>query len=123
MINHEGLLRNGRGVVRIWLHADPAQEDVAQAPDEAIAGTKRKAVADQAPDHSHDSHERKTLHHGGEHVLLAHQSAIKQSEARACHHQHQRRTHKHPGIVSRTLGFGHGLFKLRNALIFELHWP
>ena len=44
--------------------------------------------------------------------LLPHQPAVKQSQARAGHHQHQRGADQHPGVVAGALGGFHRGFEV-----------
>ena len=68
------------------------------------------------PQHGDERHHGEALHHGGQHVLLAHQAAIEQRQPGAGHHQHQRGADQHPGVVGRAFGVGDLLLQLRNAV-------
>ena len=46
------------------------------------------------------------MHHRPQHVLRAHQPAVKQDQARRRHHQNEGRAHQQPGIVARVDGRG-----------------
>ncbi len=97
---HIGRLRNGRRqrVGRIQAHA--AQEESAQSADEPIARRERQAVADDHPQHGHQTGDGEALHQRGEHVFLAHHAAIEQRQTGNGHHQHQRGGGQHPGVVA-----------------------
>ena len=106
LIDHEGLLRDGGRVVRVRSGAYSAQEGVLESSEEAIARPEAQAVPDDRPQHCDDCHHGETLHHGGQNILLAHQSAIEQRQAGAGHQQDQRCAGQHPGVISGTLGIG-----------------
>ncbi len=80
LIDHEGLQRNGRGIVRIGRRADAMQKEVLKISDEAVAGAEGETEADNAPNHGHDGHHGKALHHGGQNIFLANQAAVKQRQ-------------------------------------------
>ncbi len=97
---HIGRLRNGRRqrVGRIQAHA--AQEEPAQSADEPVARRESQAVADDHPQHGHQTGDGEALHQRGEHVFLAHHAAIEQRQTGNGHHQHQRGGGQHPGVVA-----------------------
>ena len=68
---------------------------------------EHQAVAADRPEQGDHRHHGEALHHGAEHVLLAHQAAVEQSQAGARHHQHQRGADQHPGVVAGRLGGGY----------------
>ena len=109
LVNHKGLMRNRARVVCIRRAADAVQEQVSKIADERRSLAKRQAVTHHAPNNRHQSHHDEALHHGGEHVLLAHQPAVKQRQTRSGHHQDQGGADQHPGVVAGALsGFGGG---------------
>jgi hypothetical protein len=66
---------------------------------------------------------KEALHHGAEHVLLAHDSAVEEGQSGAAHHQHQGGRDEHPGVVAGGLRggdggglLGHLLLQCRNAV-------
>jgi len=89
LVDHEGLLGNGGGVVGVGGERNAAQEEVLEAADEGRAVAEGQRVAHDSPENGDQAHHGKALHHGGEDVLLAHQAAIEQSEAGPCHQQNQ----------------------------------
>ena len=80
-----------------------------------IAFVKDQAVAEECPQNGNHRHQNKALHHGGQHILLPHQSAVEKRQARACHHQNQGRAHQHPGVIPGAAGIRHLLFKCGDA--------
>jgi hypothetical protein len=107
LVDHERLVGNGGGVERVGFGSHAAQEEVAQVADERVARGEHQAVAADRPQQGDDGHHGEALHHGAEHVLLAHQAAIEQSQAGAGHHQHERGTDQHPGVIAGRLGSGY----------------
>jgi hypothetical protein len=111
LVDHEGLERDGRRIVAVGLRTHAPQEDVVQATDEAVAGAEGEAVADNGPKDRNHGHHGKTLDHGSEDVLFAHQAAVEEREARSGHHQHECGAGEHPGVVSGGFGIGGGGFQ------------
>ena len=116
LIDHEGLQRNGRGIVGIRRRAHAVQEQVLKISDEAIAGTKSQAEPDNAPNDGHDGHHGKALHHGGQYIFPAHQAAVKQRQPGPGHQQNQRRTDQHPRVIGVAAGRGYLVLEVRNLL-------
>jgi len=87
-------VRNGA----VLLHADAAQAGIGERSDRAAAGRKREGVAEQRPHHGDGAERDEAHHHRVEHVLRAHETAVKERE-RGRHQEHQRRGHQHPGDV------------------------
>ena len=85
LIDHEGGLRNGAGVIGIRVGADAAEESVLESADHRAISAERQAVADQRPEDRDHRHEHETLHHDGEHVLAADQAAVEKRQAWAGH--------------------------------------
>ena len=80
---------------------DTAQECESKSADEWIAIIECEAIADKGPDHADNGHQDEALHHGREYVFTSHQSAIKQCQSGAGHHQHQSGADQHPcGIAA-----------------------
>ena len=111
LVNHEGLLGDGAAVVGVGRERDAAQEDVLKAADEAVSCSKCQRIAHQRPQNRDEPHHGETLHHGAQNVLAADQAAIKESQTRSRHQQHQCGGDQHPGIISRGLGIANGLLK------------
>ncbi len=120
LIDHEGLRRNGCGVIRIRLRAHAMQKKIMKSPDKAVSFAKRQAVPDDCPNHGDHGHQGETLHHGGQHVFFAHQTTIEERQARAGHQQHQRGAHEHPGIVGGAFGVGNLLFQPGDAVALRV---
>ena len=68
----------------------------------AVARAESQAVADERPEHRDHGHHGEALHHGAEHVFLAHQAAVEKRQSGPGHHQHQRRADQHPGVIGGT---------------------
>ena len=117
LINHEGCLRNGSGVIGIWIGADAAQERMLEPADDRTVSAKRQAVAHQGPQNGNHRHEHEALHHDGQHVFAAYQAAIEKGQARAGHEQNQRGAYQHPGIVSGRLCGTDALIQLRELVV------
>ncbi len=49
LVDHEGLQRDGGGVIRVGLRAHSAQEEIVQAADETASRSEGETVADQGP--------------------------------------------------------------------------
>ena len=49
LVDHEGLLRNGCGVVGVGCGAHSAQKDMAEAADEAVAVRQRQGCSRRSP--------------------------------------------------------------------------
>ena len=107
LVDHERLVGNGGGVERVGGRSNVAQEQVAQVADERVARAEHQAVAAHRPQQGDHRHHGEALHHGAEHVLLAHQPAVEQSQAGTRHHQHQRGADQHPGVIAGRLGGGY----------------
>ena len=104
---HEGLRGHGGRVVGVWRSADAFQEKVlGEAADEGIPIAEGQAVADDKPEHRHERHEEHALHHGREDVLRAHETAVKEREARPGHHQDEGGADEQPGVVAGVDGWG-----------------
>jgi hypothetical protein len=108
LIDHERLVGNGGRVKRIRFGSHAAQEQVAQVADERVARGEHQAIAADRPQEGDPGHHGKALHHGAEHVLLAYQTAIEQGQTGTRHHEHERGTDQHPGVVAGRLGGGYG---------------
>src|SRR5262249_48475677 len=120
LVDHERL-RGDRGrIVRIRLRAHTMQKEMVKASDEAAPRPEGKAVAHQGPDDGDHRHHGKALHHGGQHVLLADQAAVKQRESRSGHHQHESGAGQHPRVVGGTLGVSHALFQEKQTLALRI---
>ncbi len=100
LVDHVGLRGDGGAVIGIGREADAVHEGVVQAADESIAGAESQAVADQRPEHGDDAHHGEALHHRGENVLAADETAIEEGEAWTGHHEHQRGAGEHPGVIA-----------------------
>ena len=111
LVDHEGLLGNGGGVVGVGAEGDAAQEEVLKAADEAVAVAKGQRVADDGPENGDQAHHGEALHHGAEDVLAAHQAAVEERQAGAGHQQHQGGGDQHPGVVAGRLGVLDGLLQ------------
>src|SRR5712691_10064802 len=98
---------DGRGE---WIRiADTSLADVAhdvpekhaiQAPDKGRACAKRHSVGEEREKNCDEARDGKAGHYRVANVLLAHHAAIKQSEARDCHHQYERDRREHPCRVA-----------------------
>ena len=115
LVDHEGLLGNGRGIVGIGCCAHVIQEGEVQISNDWRRTTERQAVADEGPQHRNDSHQDKAVHHGAEDVFATDQAAVEEGEPRAGHHEDQRGAGEHPGIVARTLGRLRSRFEGRDS--------
>jgi hypothetical protein len=115
LIDHESLRRDRCRIVRVGSRTHSAQEEVMESAYKARARTERQAVAHQSPQHGDNGHHGKALHHGGEHVLLANESAIEKGQSGTRHHENQSGTREHPGVVGRTFRVGY--------LLLEFHEP
>ena len=111
LVDHEGLLGDGSAVVGVGIQADSAQEGVLKASDESVARAKGQRVADHGPEDGDEAHHGEALHHGGENVFAADETAIEEDQAGGGHHQNQRRGDQHPGVVSGGLSVADGLLK------------
>jgi hypothetical protein len=89
-----------------------AQHRKLKIPDYRPAAAEAQAVANQRPEHCDQRHQRETLHHDGQYILVAHQPAVKERQPRPGHHQHQRRADQHPGVIRVRLRRGHSLIQL-----------
>ena len=89
-------------------------ESVFETADNWTIPAKRQTVAHQRPEHRDHRHQHEALHHDGQHVFAAYQTAIKQGQAGPGHHQHQRRARQHSGIVAGALGGSGGGFERAN---------
>ena len=108
LVDHEALLGNGGRVGQVRRQSHAVQEGIVQAADERVARPEGQRVAAHEPQHRDDGHHGEALHHGAQHVLLAHQAAVEQRQAGAGHHQHQQRAGQHPGVVAGRLRGGRG---------------
>ena len=116
LINHEGLLRNGRRIIRIRRSTHPVQPRELPAPHERIPFAEGHAVPDREPDHRHHGHQDEAVHHGRQNVFAPDESAVKQRQPRPGHHQDQRRAHQHPRVVPRRLRRFRRRFQRRQPL-------
>ncbi len=112
LVNHESHLRNRGGVIRIRVDSHAAQESMLKIPDKRTASAEGQAIADQRPQHADQRHQCEALHHDGQHVFLAYQAAVEQSQSRPGHHQHQRGADQHPRVVCGRLRGSHFLVQL-----------
>jgi hypothetical protein len=108
LVDHVGLRRDGCAVVGIGSEPDVMHKCVMESANEAVAGSKGEAVADQSPEHGDDAHHGKALHHGGEHIFAANQAAVEERKSRAGHHQDQGGAGEHPGVIAGGDGGGRG---------------
>ena len=90
----------------------PAQKRVLKISNERTTSAKGKTIADQCPQHGDQRHQREALHHDRQHVLMANQAAVEQSEARTGHHQYKCGADQHPGVIRGRLSGRHSLVKL-----------
>jgi len=91
---------DGGGVVRVWRRSHAGQPQVAQAAHEsAHIGAERQGEAEQNPLQADERHHDEAEVQRGEHVLLAHHSAVEERQSRG-HHQHQRGGDQNPGGVA-----------------------
>ena len=111
LVDHEGLLGNGGGVVGVGSEADAAQEEVLEAADEGVAVAEGQRIAHDGPDHGDQAHHGEALHHGAEDVLFADQAAVEEGQAGAGHEQNQGGGDQHPGVVAGGLGILDGLLE------------
>ena len=81
------------------LHA--VHQQVVEIADPGPAAAEGKRVSPECPDDRHQTHQEHALHHHAQHVLLSDQSAVEQGQARAGHHQDQRRAGQEPGVAAR----------------------
>jgi len=79
-----------------------------QAPDKRRAGTKCQTVGEDREKNRDEARDGKAGHHRVTNVLLAHHAAVKQPEARYCHHQYKRDRREHPRSIA---GIGCALFE------------
>ena len=81
--------------------AQPHEEQTVEAAGQRCRAVEGEAVADGDPQQRDEAAGGEALHHGREHVLLAHQPGIEQGEPRHRHHQHQASCGEQPGGVRR----------------------
>ena len=115
LVDHEGLLGNGGGVVGIGSEGDAAQEEVLEAADEPVAVTEGQRVADDGPEDGDQAHHGEALHHGAEDVLFADQAAVEEGQSGAGHEQDEGGGDQHPGVVAGGLSAGGALLGRRPA--------
>ncbi len=90
LVNHVGLMRHGRGIVRIGLQADAAQTDPVEPADEpATVGPEAERIAPENPGDADKGDRDDALQHRAEHVLAAHHAAVEKRQRRR--HQHDER--------------------------------
>jgi hypothetical protein len=106
LVDHEGLLGDGGGVVGVRRDADAAQEEVLKASDEGVAMAEGQRVADNGPENGDQAHHGEALHHGAQDVLLADQAAVEERQTGSGHQQDQGGGGQHPGVVAGGLGVG-----------------
>src|ERR1700740_883908 len=93
-----------------------------QSADETGPGIECKAVADERPEHGDDGHHGEALHHGGEHILFADETAVKERESGTGHHEHKCCADEHPSVVGTGLGGGDLGLELRNLSSSGNRW-
>ena len=54
---------------------------------ETVARPECQTVPDQSPQDGNNGHHGKALHHGSQHILLAHQSAVEEGQAGPGHQE------------------------------------
>ena len=114
LVDHVGLLGNGGRVVGVGGEAHAAEEEMLEAPDEAVAVPEGERITDDGPDDGDQAHHGEALHHGAEDVLPADQAAVEEREAGTGHQQDQGRGDQHPGVVAGGLGVLDGLLESGN---------
>ena len=79
---------------------DAFHEQPVKAAEKCAAFGKRQAVAIHKPQHHDEREGHHDLHQHRQHVLGAHQPAIKQRQAGHRHHDDQQRADHHPGVIA-----------------------
>lgn len=76
-------------IVSVGGGADTVEKGVIQIAEQGVALSEYQTVAADCPDERHHRHHVETLHHGTEDIATPDESAIKECQARAGHHEHQ----------------------------------
>jgi hypothetical protein len=100
LICGEQQFRNIRRERRCGVRTDAAEQSTGKRADKGSIARKSQAVAEQEPQDGADAYREQCLRHGRQHVLLAHHSAVKQSQSGNTHHQHEAGRRDHPGGIS-----------------------
>ena len=87
LIEHEQHFRDGRRKRARRFHAARTHERALKRAEPRPLAGETQAVANCKPQEGAQSGANEALRHRGEHVLLAHHSAIEQGKARDGHHQ------------------------------------
>jgi hypothetical protein len=123
LVDHQGLLGNGGGVVEVGREADALEEEVLEAADEPVAVAEGQRVADDGPENGDQAHHGEALHHGAEDVLLAHQAAVEERQSGAGHQQDQGGGGQHPGVIAGKLRVGGSGLGLGTGVLGFIQWP
>ena len=100
LVDHERLVRDGGGVIRLWGGTDAIQEQVAEVAEEGVTFREGEAIANECPEDGDQTHQREGMHDGGKHILAADQTAIEQRKPGPGHHQDQGCADQHPGVIA-----------------------
>src|SRR6185369_1836661 len=104
--DHERLLWDRGGVIRIWVRSNSAEKREIKAANEPVSFGKNEAVAEERPDEGNYTNGDQAFQHRREDVLLTNEPAIKEGKTGNGHQQNERAAGKHPGVVSSALGSG-----------------
>ena len=80
-------MRDGRGIIGIWLHADTIQSNPGERTEQtANVRTEGDRIAPQHPLDRNDADHDETVHDRAENIFAAHKPAIEKKQTRNRHH-------------------------------------
>ena len=101
LVDHERLVGNRGGIIRVGLEADTVETDPRQIADQAVhIRSKGDAVAPEDPLDADHGHQDETLHDGSQDVMLADHAPIEQGQAGGRHHENQGGRSEHPRRIA-----------------------